>query len=41
MELVCESCKAKLNIPEEKLPPGQRVSVRCPRCKNKLVIDTK
>jgi len=40
MEIVCESCKAKLNIPDEKLPHGQRVSVRCPRCKNKLVIDT-
>jgi len=39
MEIVCESCNAKLNIPDEKLPKGQRVSVRCPRCKNKLVID--
>ena len=40
MEIVCEACKAKLNIPDEKLPQGQRVSVLCPRCKNKLVIDT-
>ena len=40
MEIVCDSCKATLNIPDDKLPPGQRVSVRCPRCKNKLVIDT-
>lgn len=40
MEIVCGSCNAKLNIPNEKLPRGQRVSVRCPRCKNKLVIDT-
>jgi len=40
MEIVCGSCNAKLNIPDEKLPKGQRVSVKCPRCKNKLVIDT-
>ncbi|MBW1779922.1 MAG: zinc-ribbon domain-containing protein [Deltaproteobacteria bacterium] len=40
MEIICESCKAKLNIPDEKLPQGQRVSVKCPRCKNKLILDT-
>ena len=40
MEIVCEECKAKLNIPDEKVPQGQRVSVLCPRCKNKLIIDT-
>ncbi len=40
MEIVCESCKAKLNIPDEKVPQGKRVSVLCPRCKNKLIIDT-
>jgi len=40
MEIVCDSCKATLNIPDDKLPPGHRVSVRCPRCKNKLVIHT-
>jgi predicted Zn finger-like uncharacterized protein len=40
MEILCETCHAKLNIPDEKLPKGQRVSVRCPRCQNKLVIDT-
>ena len=40
MEIVCKACKAKLNIPDEKVPQGQRVSVLCPRCKNKLIIDT-
>jgi len=39
MEIVCGSCNAKLNIPDERIPQGQRVSVRCPRCKNKMVID--
>lgn len=40
MEIACESCNAKLNIPDEKLPPGHRVSVKCPRCGNKLLIDS-
>ncbi len=40
MEIVCGSCKAKLNIPDEKLPQGQRVSIKCPRCQNKIVLDT-
>ncbi len=41
MEVVCEYCHAKLNIPDEKLPPDQRVRISCPRCKNKLVLDTR
>ena len=40
MEIVCKECKAKLNIPDEKLPEGQRVSVRCPRCRKTLILDT-
>ena len=39
MESLCESCQAKLNIPDEKLPAGQRVSVKCPRCGNKLIVE--
>jgi predicted Zn finger-like uncharacterized protein len=39
MEIVCEACHAKLSIPDEKLPPGHRISVKCPRCGNKLLID--
>jgi len=31
MEIICGECGAKLNIPDEKVPEGQRVSVRCPR----------
>ncbi len=39
MEVVCEHCKAKMNIPDEKLPKGQMVSIHCPKCKNKISID--
>jgi len=40
MEIICDECKAKLNIPDEKLPEAQQVSVRCPRCSKKLILDT-
>lgn len=39
MEVVCEYCRAKLNIPDEKLPEGQKVGVACPKCRSKLVIE--
>lgn len=39
MEVVCEHCRAKMSIPEEKIPAGQRVTVACPKCKQKLVIE--
>ncbi len=39
MEIRCENCRTKLNIPDEKIPKGQRVTVSCPKCKGKLTLD--
>ncbi len=39
MEIICENCNAKLNIPDEKIPRGQRVSISCPKCKEKLTLE--
>jgi len=39
MEIRCENCSTKLNIPDEKIPQGQRVTVSCPKCKGKLTLD--
>jgi DNA-directed RNA polymerase subunit RPC12/RpoP len=39
MEIVCETCKAKLNIPDEKIPKGLAVRIACPKCKNKIVLE--
>ena len=41
MEILCESCKAKFKIADDKLPTGQLVSLKCPKCKNKIEIDTR
>ncbi len=39
MEIKCEHCNAKLNIPDEKIPTGQKVKISCPKCKGKLTLN--
>lgn len=39
MEISCNNCNGRFNIPAEKLPKGKVASIRCPKCKNKIVID--
>lgn len=41
MEIICDQCNRKLNIPDEKLPEGRKVTVTCPGCKNKLSVKRK
>jgi predicted Zn finger-like uncharacterized protein len=38
MEIICENCKARLNIPDEKIPQDQDVAISCPKCKNRLTV---
>lgn len=39
MEVICDQCKTKLNIPDEKIPKDQVVKVNCPKCKGKITIE--
>ncbi len=41
MDVTCQSCGAKLTIPDEKLPPHQVATITCPRCKGKIRIDAR
>lgn len=41
MDVVCNQCQGKFKIQDEKLPVGQVVFIACPRCKNRLTIDTR
>jgi hypothetical protein len=41
MDVICEHCRATLNIPDEKIPKGQKITATCPKCKNRLIIDTR
>jgi CheY-like chemotaxis protein len=38
MEVLCEHCQYKLNIPDGKIPPGKSARVTCPKCKEKLTV---
>jgi len=39
MEVVCQKCKSKFRIADEKLPSGRNVSVKCAKCESKIEID--
>ncbi len=41
MEVVCESCQARFNVPDDKIPAGKSIRAACPKCKNKITIPTK
>jgi len=38
MEVRCNQCKARLNIPDEKIPKGKKVAIICPKCKGKTLV---
>ncbi|MEJ2589313.1 MAG: zinc-ribbon domain-containing protein [Deltaproteobacteria bacterium] len=39
MEIVCDNCYTKLSVPDDKIPEGQRVGIKCPKCQNKVIVD--
>ena len=41
MEISCENCRAQFKIPDEKLPKDKLVAVPCPKCKEKITVDTR
>ena len=40
MEVTCNQCNAKLNVPDNKIPKGQIFKINCPKCKGKLTIES-
>ncbi|MBW2742370.1 MAG: zinc-ribbon domain-containing protein [Deltaproteobacteria bacterium] len=41
MEVICKQCQSKFKIPNEKIPKGRVFSLTCPKCSNKISIDTR
>ncbi len=38
MELICDKCQKKLNIPDNKIPKDRVAYLNCPGCKNRLPV---
>jgi len=41
MDITCSSCGTVLHVPDEKLPPNQVVTITCPKCKEKVKVNTR
>ena len=39
MEVICSNCRARLKIPDEKVPEMGRVTANCPKCKSKISFE--
>ncbi len=39
MDITCDKCKSNFRVPDEKIPAGLD-SVPCPKCKNRIVLNT-
>lgn len=38
MNIVCDQCQSKFNIPAEKIPAGKTVTLKCPKCENRIPV---
>jgi CheY-like chemotaxis protein len=41
MEIKCEECHALIQIPDERVPQNSTFRLNCPRCKRKILANTK
>ena len=41
MEIRCEECRAVIQIPDERVPQNSTFRLNCPRCKRKILANTK
>lgn len=39
MEIICDNCQKKLNIPDDKIPRNRVAYLNCPGCKNRMAIN--
>ena len=41
MEIVCSGCNSKFVIPDDKIPEGKVVKIKCPKCGEKIILEPK
>ena len=39
MEIICQNCRSKFKIPDNKIPADRTASLPCPKCKNKIKLN--
>ena len=40
MDIICSNCSGKFRIPDEKIPAGRATTLPCPKCKNRISLDS-
>lgn len=40
MDIVCNHCDSKFKLPDGKIPADKTVSIPCPKCKNKITLNS-
>jgi len=38
MNIVCKKCHSKFKFPDEKAPTGKMITLKCPKCKSKIIV---
>ena len=38
MEITCNKCQSKFKIPDDKIPAGKTAALKCPKCKEKILV---
>ena len=39
MDIICQNCRSKFKIPDNKVPAGRSASLPCPKCKQKIRLN--
>ncbi len=39
MDIICQSCRSKFKIPDDRIPAGRVASLPCPKCKKKITLN--
>lgn len=40
MDITCDKCQSKFKIAEEKIPKGKTVTIRCPKCEDRISVSS-
>jgi CheY-like chemotaxis protein len=38
MEIICQRCEGRFKIPDDRIPAGRQISIKCPKCQGKIEV---